>query len=240
MATYVLIHGAGSDAWIWHRVVPLLRARGHAVVVPELPVEDDAAGFAQYADTVVAAVGEGAGKGAEPPGALIVVAQSMGGFTGPLVCGRLPVGLLVLLAAMVPAPGESPGDWWANTGFAEARAELDRSEGRDPDGEFDPLVTFFHDVPPQVTAEAMARPPRGQSDTPFAEPWPLDRWPEVPTRFLLARQDRFFPAAFQRRVVRERLGLVPDEMDGGHLAMLSQPDELVRRLEEYRTQAGLR
>jgi pimeloyl-ACP methyl ester carboxylesterase len=235
MATYVLIHGAGSDAWYWHRLVPLLRARGHRVVVPELPVADDTAGLAEYADTVVAAVEEGP----EPEGGLVVVAQSMAGFTAPLVCGRLPVRLLVLLAAMVPAPGESPGDWWANTGSAEARAELDRSEGRDPGAEFDPMVTFLHDVPPEITAGLMSHPPRGQSDTPFAKPWPLDRWPDVPTRFLLARQDRFFPAAFQRRVVQERLGFAPDEMDGGHLVALSRPEELVRRLEDFRTAAGL-
>jgi hypothetical protein len=29
MATYVLIHGAGSDSWYWHLVTPLLRAHGH-------------------------------------------------------------------------------------------------------------------------------------------------------------------------------------------------------------------
>ena len=55
-----------------------------------------------------------------------------------------------------------------------------------------------------------------------------------PTRFLLCRDDRFFPADFQRRVVRERLGIVPDEMDGGHLPVLGHPDELVQRLEAYR------
>ncbi len=40
------------------------------------------------------------------------------------------------------------------------------------------------------------------------------------------RDDRFFPADFMRRVVRERTGIEPDEMDGGHLAMLSRPVEL--------------
>ena len=54
------------------------------------------------------------------------------------------------------------------------------------------------------------------------------------TRFLLCRDDRFFPADFQRRVVRERLGIVPDEMPGGHLPALGHPDELVARLEAYR------
>ena len=101
------------------------------------------------------------------------------------------------------------------------------------------MADFFHDVPPDVVAEAMARGERGQSGTPFEKPWPLDAWPDVPTRFLLCRDDRFFPADFQRRVVRERLGIVPDEMDGGHLPALARPLELVERLEEYRTAAGV-
>ena len=72
---------------------------------------------------------------------------------------------------------------------------------------------------------------RDQSGTPFEKPWPLAAWPDVPTRFLLCRDDRFFPAEFQRRVVRERLGITPDEMDGGHLPALSRPQELAERLD---------
>jgi pimeloyl-ACP methyl ester carboxylesterase len=108
MSTYVLIHGAGSDSWYWHRVVPQLRALGHDVVAVDLPCDDDAAGLEEYVDTVVEAVGDRRD--------LILVAQSLGGFTAPLVCERLPVTLLVLVAAMTPRPGESPGEWWANTG----------------------------------------------------------------------------------------------------------------------------
>jgi len=61
----------------------------------------------------------------------------------------------------------------------------------------------------------------------------------VPTRFVLCRDDRFFPAAFMRRVVRDRLGITPDEMDGGHLPVLHHPHELVDRLEAYRTGASV-
>ena len=149
----------------------------------------------------------------------------MGGFTAPLVCDRLPVGLLVLLAAMVPLPGESPGDWWANTGH------------RFPEP-FDPETVFTHDLPPDVAAASLDH-VREQSDTPFEKPWPLAAWPDVPTRFLLCRDDRFFTADFQRRVVAERLGIVPDEMGGGHLPALARPDELVERLEELRTDQGI-
>jgi pimeloyl-ACP methyl ester carboxylesterase len=226
MATYVLIHGAGSDSWYWHLVVPELRARGHDVVAPDLPSDDDSAGLSDYAAVVVDAIGL--------RDDLIVVGQSLGGFTAPLVCDRVPVDLLILVAAMVPVPGETPGDWWANTGWQQARRQ--QAEGGHEG--FDPMADFFHDVPPDVVRGAFSRGERRQSGTPFEKPWPLDAWPEVPTRFLLCRHDRFFPAEFMRRVVRQRLGITPDEMDGGHLPALSRPGELVDRLEAYRTLAS--
>lgn len=224
-ATFVLIPGAGGSAWYWHRLVPRLRSRGHDVVAVDLPAADDSAGFIDYADTVVEAVGDRTG--------VVLVAQSLGGFTAPLVCERRPVELLVLLNAMVPAPGESGGQWWESTGHAEAHAAQAARDGRAA-GEFDPIVEFFHDVPPEVTAEAMLEEPK-QSGKPLEQPWPLRRWPDVPTRFLQGRDDRFFPLEFQRRVVYERLRIAVDEMPGGHLVALSQPDELASRLDDYWT-----
>jgi pimeloyl-ACP methyl ester carboxylesterase len=131
------------------------------------------------------------------------------------------VSLLILVNAMVPHPGESAGAWFANTGH----------QFPDP---FDPAVVFVHDLSPELAAES-GRHLRRQSDTPFGDPWPLGTWPDVPTRFLLCRDDRFFPADFQRRVVGERLGIVPDEMGGGHLPALARPDELVDHLERFRS-----
>jgi pimeloyl-ACP methyl ester carboxylesterase len=226
MATYVLIHGASSDSWYWHLVIPSLQERGHDVVAPDLPSDDDAAGLKEYADTVIDAIGDRRN--------LIVVAQSMGGFTAPLVCDRVAVDLLIMVAAMVPRPNESPGEWWDNTGYMEARRQSDERLGLPTDGSNDALTVFFHDVPEEVAAQAMARGERHQSGTPFMKPWPLRGWPDVPTEFLLCRDDRFFPAAFMRRVVRERLGITPDEMESGHLPALAHPAELVEHLERYR------
>ena len=225
MTTYALIHGAGNASY-WDLVVPELRARGHEVVAPELPSDDDA-GLAGYAETVVSAVGD--------RDDVVVVAQSLGGFTGPLVCDRIPARLLVLIAGMIPKPGESVEAWWGNTGAPEAREENERREGRS--GEFDLMTTFFHDVPDDVVAQATSGgEQRAESEAAWTDPWPLDAWPAVPTRFLLCRNDRFFPAEFMRRVVRERLGIVPDEIDSGHLPALSRPKELVDRLEAYRAE----
>jgi len=229
MATYVLIPGAGSDSWYWHLVTPQLRERGHDVVAVDLPCADDSAGLAEYVDVVVDAIGDRRD--------LVLVAQSMAGFTAPLVCERVPVALLVLVAAMVPLPGEAPGDWWANTGWEQAKRAAAVRDGRDPD-DGDPVTAFLHDVPEAVAAES-ANHLQPQSETPFTKPWPGTGWPSVPTRFLLCRDDRFFPADFQRRVVSSRLGIVPDELPGGHLPALARPDELVDRLEGYRRELGI-
>lgn len=212
MTTFALIHGAGDGAWYWHLVVAELRERGHDAVAMDLPSDDEAAGLSEYADAVVAAIGDRAG--------LVVVGQSFGGFTAPLVCDRVPVELLVLVAGMIPAPGEPPQDWWANTRYEAAN------------GEEDVIATYYHDVPPELAAEALAR-ERPQSGTPMQEPWPLAAWPDVPTRILLCRDDRLFPPEFMRRVARERLGITPDEIAGGHCVALSRPIELADRLEAY-------
>ena len=222
MTTFALIPGAGGAAWYWHRVVAELHRRGHEAIAIDLPADDDGAGLPEYADTVVAAVGERED--------LVVVAQSMAGLTAPLVCDRLSVSRLVLVNAMIPAPGESGGDWWTNTGQDQARRECDRREGRPPEGPFDPLVYFFHDVPEDITKEAMAV-ELPQSGTPFEQPWPLDAWPDVPTRVLSGREDRFFPVEFQTRVAQERLDLTPEIIPGGHLVALSRPEELAIALD---------
>jgi pimeloyl-ACP methyl ester carboxylesterase len=62
----------------------------------------------------------------------------------------------------------------------------------------------------------------------------LDAWPPVPTRFVLCTEDRFFPPEFMRRVVADRLGVVPDEISAGHAVALSRPKELAGLLASYR------
>jgi pimeloyl-ACP methyl ester carboxylesterase len=167
-------------------------------------------------------------------GDVVLVAESMGGFTAPIVCSRRPVDLLVLLNAMIPAPGETFNEWWTNTGSGAARREYHDDLGLTPAEADDDAVIYYHDLPPGVSAEAQARTWQDQSMTPLDEPWPLASWPDVPTRVLAGRHDRMFPLEFQRRVARERLGLEVDEIDGGHMVALSDPAGLADRLEAYR------
>src|SRR4051794_41644009 len=101
--TFLLIPGAGGEAWYWHRLVPELASRGHDAVAVDLPAGSDDVGLAGYADVVVAA--------AEGLVDVLVVAQSMGGVVGPLVCARRPVRLLALLKPMIPPPGGNAQAW---------------------------------------------------------------------------------------------------------------------------------
>jgi pimeloyl-ACP methyl ester carboxylesterase len=222
---FLLLPGAGGESWYWHRVAPLLRDGGHEVVSPDLPAADDAAGLRDYADVAAEAVGDRSD--------IVVVAQSMAAFFAPLLCGRADVRRLILVVPMIPAPGESPGEWWTSSGQLAAMREQDEREGRDPDAPFDPMTAFFHDVPREVVDEAYARGEPRQSDTPFGEPWPLDSWPDVPTHVIAGRRDRLFPLEFMRGLARERLGVEVDAIDSGHLPALSRPSELAERLEAY-------
>jgi pimeloyl-ACP methyl ester carboxylesterase len=223
MATFALIHGAGDVGWYWHLVEPVLRERGHDVVAPDLPCDDDSSTLLDYADAVVEAIGKRRN--------LIVVGQSYGGFTAPLVADRLPVDVVVFVAGMVPAPGEKPADWWENTGYRHAVEEQARKDGG-LTGSDDPFVAFYHDVPTSLAEQALRR-ERSESDAAYDSPWPLEALPAVPTRFVACTEDRFFPVTFMRRMAAERLGIVPDEIAAGHCVALSHPHHLGNLLDSY-------
>lgn len=92
---------------------------------------------------------------------------------------------------------------------------------------------YFHDVSPELVEEA-AKHDADQSMTPMEQSWPLRAWPDVPTRVLIGRDDRMFPAKFQLRIAQERLGIDGEIIPGGHMAALSHPREVADRLEEVR------
>ena len=66
----------------------------------------------------------------------------------------------------------------------------------------------------------------------MSEGWPLDRVAKRPDAVLLCRDDHLLPALGTARCT-ERLGITPDEIDGGHCPALSRPKELADRLESY-------
>jgi pimeloyl-ACP methyl ester carboxylesterase len=218
MTTIVLIPGSGGDSYYWHLVAPSLAERGFNVIAVDLPAADDSAGIPEYADAVVGAVDDSTN--------VVVVAQSLGAFTAVEVAERIPVSLIVFVAAMIPAPGETSGEWWEATGQSDAQRALDLREGRDPDAPFDVMETFFHDVPRDVVERLFERGEPPQSGRPFESANQATAWRTIPTRVIAGSRDRMFPIDFMRRLSRERAGVDPVEIDSGHLLALSKPEEL--------------
>ena len=208
MAAFVLLPGAGGAASYWSRVRPALERHGHHVVAVDLPGPDPTAGLPEYADAVVAA--------AQGLSRVVLVAQSLGGFTAPMAAQRLPVEALVLVNAMIPLPGETPGQWWDATGAVHAR---EAAAARGGYGEFDVATYFLHDV----DTTGLADDQREESDAAFASVCAFTSWPDD-IRVLTGADDRFFPADFQARVAEERLGVEVDVRPGGHLIALARPE----------------
>jgi pimeloyl-ACP methyl ester carboxylesterase len=219
VSTFLLIPGAGGVAWYWSRIVALLEAAGHIAIPVDLPGDDDSASLPQYAEVAVQACGD--------HDDIVLVAQSLGGFTAPLVCDRIAVRALVFVNAMIPVNGETAGEWWGNVGSSEAR--LAAAEERGYTEEFDLETYFLHDVPPEIAAEGEAY-QRDETDAVFGSKCEFSGWPNVPIHVLVGADDRFFPADFQRRVSKERLGVDADVLPGGHLVALSNPEGVAEYL----------
>jgi pimeloyl-ACP methyl ester carboxylesterase len=184
---------------------------GHDAVAVDLPGDDETSGLPRYTELVVAAIGS------RPE--VVLVAGSLGGFTAPLVCERVPVRELVLVNAMIPVPGERARDWWAHTGAIEAQEEAARAGGYGP---FDLATYFLHDVDADVAAEGEQY-QRTETDIAFDSVCDFTAWPVTPIRVLAGADDRFFPVGLQRRVARDRLGVEADVLPGGHLLPLVHP-----------------
>lgn len=219
MATYVLIHGAGDVGWYWHLVAAELEKLGQMVIAPDMPIDDEAATLSDYADAVIAEVSE--------RHHLIVVGQSFGGFVAPIVAERLEADLIVLVAAMVPSPGESAMQMFESTAY-EQEPQEDSSD----------IAVFMHDVPHDLAVEALAK-GRDQTGTGFGDPWPLPAWPSISTKAVVGSIDRMFPVEWLSKVTEDRTGVVPQRIESGHCIALSKPAELAALLEAWRIDAAI-
>ncbi len=98
--SFILVPGAGGMAWFWRRIVAHFDRAGREAIAVDLPADDSSKGLRDYADIVAEAIGTRLN--------VMLVAQSLAGFTAPLV--RAPDALrgLILVNAMIPPAGRSP------------------------------------------------------------------------------------------------------------------------------------
>jgi pimeloyl-ACP methyl ester carboxylesterase len=224
MSTFGLVHGGWHGAWAWEALGRELEGRGHRAVAVDLPCDDPGAGLARYAEVVEAALGDAHD--------VVLVGHSLGGLTIPLVAARRPASRLVYLCGVLPDPGRSLRDQLAAEGIfvpgfpATERDELARSYWASAVAA---TASMYADCPPETAAWAFAR-LRPQAGTTSREPFPLDRVPDLPVTSIVCSDDRAVDPAWSRRAARERLGVEPLELPGGHSPMLSRPAALAELL----------
>lgn len=223
MTLFALIHGGAHGSWCWELIVPELEARGHRVVAPDLPLEDETAGAEAWASTVIDAIDDVAGPGDRD---VVLVGHSMGGMCVPIVASRRPVRRMVFLAAMVPAPGRVYAEYLAeNPDAITLDFNVEGTPG--PIGMSWEAARngFYHDCDEQLARRAIER-LRPTALTVFSERCPLATWPDTASTYVLMRDDRAVGQAWSRRVALDRIDADLIEMDGGHSPFFSRPVEL--------------
>jgi pimeloyl-ACP methyl ester carboxylesterase len=222
VALFVLVHGVCAGGWSWNLVTPYLEAAGHSTLAVDLPGDDPAAKFSDYAEVILRALPDRAD--------IVLVGHSTGGLTIPIVAARRPVDELVFLCGAIPVPGESvvergvewraidPAEWQVDNG--------DGSFAISPEG-------FRKHVAPDAPAEVIQETIpllRPQFLTPFLDRCPIDRMPDVPTRSIFCSDDRIVGPDYSRAAARDLLGVEPEELPGSHSPMGSRPGALAETL----------
>jgi pimeloyl-ACP methyl ester carboxylesterase len=223
-----LVHGSYHGAWCWDLLRPELERLGHRVTVIDLPISDPALGASEYARTVANAL--------DPKTEPVLVGHSMAGLVIPLVACDRAIRRLVFLAAFLPSPGRSANDQRAVEPI-DGRIPPTTSEWIDVGedvwmvGPKTATELFFHDATPAIARWATQR-LRPQSYRVMTEITPLTAWPDVESRSILCRDDRAINPSWVRTASRERLGIEPLEISGGHSPFLTRPVELALALDQ--------
>jgi pimeloyl-ACP methyl ester carboxylesterase len=220
MTDFLLIHGACHGGWCWDEVAAHLRDAGHNAIAPDLPCDDLDAGLDEYADTAVAALNGISGD-------VVVVGHSLGALVVPIVGGRVPVRRAVMVAGILGAPRASleslaAVDTDRDLPLGDEEIETD-SEGRFRFSESGARRALFHDCPPAAADAAIAR-LRFQRSM-WTQVANFDEWPtEIVS--ITCTGDRVVNPTWAERVARERLGVEPVRLQGGHSPFLARPAEL--------------
>jgi pimeloyl-ACP methyl ester carboxylesterase len=220
MSVFCLVHGSAQNASGWDLLVPELEKLGHSSVRPALPTDTRDASATSYARVIADSIP------ADATG-VIVVAHSASCAFLPLVPELRPVSRIVFLAGVIPQIGTS----------ILAQIQSDPSMlnpdwiGKNPIADDDVAREFlFHDCYEEATRWALTTRSLMMAVGALTELCPLEKWPACPSSYIVCADDRTVQPEWSRRAARERLGVEPIELPGGHCPYVSRPAELARVL----------
>lgn len=213
---YVLVHGAWHGAWCWERLLPELEALGQDAVAVDLPIEDGTATFEDYAEAVL---------GTRLDDDVVLVGDSLGSMVIPLVAARRPVRAMLFLCGVIPNFAGSP---WDDAPRMEVPGTFDGLAQREDGAAWWSSLeaatnAFYGDCSSEDARWAYERLRPQNSTSLWKRPYPLGHWPAGRRIAICTLDDRAVTPEFSRHVCRNRLGVDPLELPGGHSPFLSRP-----------------
>ncbi len=240
--TYLLVHGGGTTARFWDRLIPQLDQPALAVDLPGRHQHPADLATVTVDDEVASVLADVATVGLDDP--IVVVAHSSGGLVVPGVVAGLGdrVSRIVLSAASVPPEGGCGLDCMQERhrqGVLAGRemAERDGVALTTPGPPADPEAfrrTYGGDPLDDDTLAFVVDPVRCVSDTVNHYFQPV-HWsqvpPEVAVTYVLNEQDRPVPVALQEEMIA-RLPRPPRviRLDSGHVPPVTDPAGFARLL----------
>jgi pimeloyl-ACP methyl ester carboxylesterase len=207
VAAFCLVHGAWHDAACWDRLTEPLSAGGHEVVAPDLPFDDPAATF----DERVAPALQAIAALADP---LVVVGHSMGAGYAPAIAAAREGSMLVQLC-----PGLGP----LREGFPWPPTRADGTSAWERDAALGALYPRLEPAEARRLADHL----RPMAPAAGGRPRGLRSQASV---VVIGVEDELFDPSSERAAARDRLGVEPLEVAGGHFPMAEDPEGLAELL----------
>jgi pimeloyl-ACP methyl ester carboxylesterase len=231
VAEIVLIHGTTQSPAGFERLQLSLRARGHQAYAVDLPTDRPALLAGDYAQIIRAQV---------EPNVIdpVVLAHSGSGPLLPAAAQALHARHQVWLAAAVP--DVQSGRSFMDEVHADPTAIMNAEWlGRNPVD--DPVLAayfLFHDCDLATLQWALTTLRLFAPQAAYHELPDSALWSSVPSTYILPSDDRTLLPKWMRQVARERLGVEPIEMPGGHCPHVSRPEQLTDILDALLRQGG--
>jgi pimeloyl-ACP methyl ester carboxylesterase len=229
MSTYLLIHGAWHGGWCWSSVVPLLEARGHRVLAPDLPGhgEDRTPAAAVTLKSYTGRICEIAGAQTEP---VILAGHSMGGVSITQAAENCPqyIGALVYVCAFLPRKGDSAITWASQDRESMVNTSVDpRADGTIVFKPERSRETFYGNCADADVAFAQSRlvaEPMAPSGTPVQTT--AERWGRIPRYYIECDRDRAITLELQREMQKHSPCRQTFSIDTDHSPFFSAPGQL--------------